>query len=152
MLEMANHVIVEGDKIAQNERVRAEVKDLEKAKQMGGDGNEEGVLRTAIQMVPGLKEPSLALRMAKQFMNRTESGAAMLRVSGLVKANHIQPGEIIGVDFTNEGIKGQFAVFEVSVNSTTGFTDLVIGQYENCLLYTSPSPRDRQKSRMPSSA
>ena len=25
-------------------------------------------------------------------------------------------------------------------------------QYINCLLYTSPSPRDRQKSRMPSSA
>ena len=28
---------------------------------------------------------------------------------------------------------------------------LVINFY-NCLLYTSPSPRDRQKSRMPSSA
>ena len=25
-------------------------------------------------------------------------------------------------------------------------------QIKNCLLYTSPSPRDRQKSRMPSSA
>ena len=25
-------------------------------------------------------------------------------------------------------------------------------QYYSCLLYTSPSPRDRQKSRMPSSA
>ena len=25
-------------------------------------------------------------------------------------------------------------------------------QYYDCLLYTSPSPRDRQKSRMPSSA
>ena len=25
-------------------------------------------------------------------------------------------------------------------------------EYEACLLYTSPSPRDRQKSRMPSSA
>ena len=25
-------------------------------------------------------------------------------------------------------------------------------EYEDCLLYTSPSPRDRQKSRMPSSA
>ena len=25
-------------------------------------------------------------------------------------------------------------------------------QFEVCLLYTSPSPRDRQKSRMPSSA
>ena len=28
----------------------------------------------------------------------------------------------------------------------------VTAQYESCLLYTSPSPRDRQKSRMPSSA
>ena len=27
-----------------------------------------------------------------------------------------------------------------------------IGFYVGCLLYTSPSPRDRQKSRMPSSA
>ena len=26
------------------------------------------------------------------------------------------------------------------------------GLFNNCLLYTSPSPRDRQKSRMPSSA
>ena len=26
------------------------------------------------------------------------------------------------------------------------------GLYNGCLLYTSPSPRDRQKSRMPSSA
>ena len=30
----------------------------------------------------------------------------------------------------------------------TGFSDYLI----SCLLYTSPSPRDRQKSRMPSSA
>ena len=28
----------------------------------------------------------------------------------------------------------------------------VMGQFITCLLYTSPSPRDRQKSRMPSSA
>ena len=28
----------------------------------------------------------------------------------------------------------------------------MIGQSIGCLLYTSPSPRDRQKSRMPSSA
>ena len=28
----------------------------------------------------------------------------------------------------------------------------LIAQAWNCLLYTSPSPRDRQKSRMPSSA
>ena len=28
----------------------------------------------------------------------------------------------------------------------------ISGELCNCLLYTSPSPRDRQKSRMPSSA
>ena len=39
-----------------------------------------------------------------------------------------------------------------------GFSGRVIGGEDNrkylntCLLYTSPSPRDRQKSRMPSSA
>ena len=31
-------------------------------------------------------------------------------------------------------------------------TELIIAQLLYCLLYTSPSPRDRQKSRMPSSA
>ena len=31
-------------------------------------------------------------------------------------------------------------------------TPFVLGAYKDCLLYTSPSPRDRQKSRMPSSA
>ena len=36
---------------------------------------------------------------------------------------------------------------EVRVGNTAA-----IALYERCLLYTSPSPRDRQKSRMPSSA
>ena len=31
-------------------------------------------------------------------------------------------------------------------------TPTLVQRYESCLLYTSPSPRDRQKSRMPSSA
>ena len=30
--------------------------------------------------------------------------------------------------------------------------DTILGECSDCLLYTSPSPRDRQKSRMPSSA
>ena len=32
------------------------------------------------------------------------------------------------------------------------FVDKKTGEVYNCLLYTSPSPRDREKSRMPSSA
>ena len=48
---------------------------------------------------------------------------------------------------------------EISVNSALiiGFIFVIIGwikglEFISCLLYTSPSPRDRQKSRMPSSA
>ena len=33
-----------------------------------------------------------------------------------------------------------------------GVPDWMLGHFRRCLLYTSPSPRDRQKSRMPSSA
>ena len=44
----------------------------------------------------------------------------------------------------------------VSIAQESQITDEYIKQWfekvDNCLLYTSPSPRDRQKSRMPSSA
>ena len=36
-------------------------------------------------------------------------------------------------------------------NTGVYFTEIPVDPY-TCLLYTSPSPRDRQKSRMPSSA
>ena len=35
---------------------------------------------------------------------------------------------------------------------TGGPIDVLTGDYLACLLYTSPSPRDRTRSRMPSSA
>ena len=38
------------------------------------------------------------------------------------------------------------------INSPGGLVTAGLGIYDTCLLYTSPSPRDRQKSRMPSSA
>ena len=46
---------------------------------------------------------------------------------------------------------------EIDPNSIIGYANLgnmlkTIGRVKDCLLYTSPSPRDRQKSRMPSSA
>ena len=37
-------------------------------------------------------------------------------------------------------------------NIDTAFAHDALGLIDICLLYTSPSPRDRQKSRMPSSA
>ena len=43
----------------------------------------------------------------------------------------------------------EFSEWSVNVNNQEGF-----GDYSSniCLLYTSPSPRDRTRSRMPSSA
>src|SRR5678810_135359 len=38
------------------------------------------------------------------------------------------------------------------VGSRNDKYDLPVKAFKTCLLYTSPSPRDRQKSRMPSSA
>ena len=56
--------------------------------------------------------------------------------------------------------KGEQATFvlpepEEGATVTAGFYSEFLdveGQGKTCLLYTSPSPRDRQKSRMPSSA
>ena len=42
--------------------------------------------------------------------------------------------------------------FRVHNKLTQKQLDELIVRSEGCLLYTSPSPRDRQKSRMPSSA
>ena len=55
---------------------------------------------------------------------------------------------------------GRYAIIENAALVTDGVhihwigphAELPAGDYRRCLLYTSPSPRDRQKSRMPSSA
>ena len=58
-----------------------------------------------------------------------------------------------------ERVSEAFTAFRSNLNhiqSLTDFSDTFDGFKDNvdkvCLLYTSPSPRDRQKSRMPSSA
>ena len=58
--------------------------------------------------------------------------------------NHVIAGNFIGVDFTGNAALGN-AGAGVRIVGSSG---TVIG----CLLYTSPSPRDRTRSRMPSSA
>ena len=55
-----------------------------------------------------------------------------------------QNGENIELD----SFKGKKVILEW----TNHDCPFVQRHYETCLLYTSPSPRDRQKSRMPSSA
>ena len=55
-----------------------------------------------------------------------------------------------GVYISDEDVK---AVLKYAVDTKRTIVDNTIRVIDmNCLLYTSPSPRDRQKSRMPSSA
>ena len=46
-------------------------------------------------------------------------------------------------------LQNRIEAMEQRVSDTS---DEMVNAYNICLLYTSPSPRDRQKSRMPSSA
>eukprot|EP01015_Nassula_variabilis_P022752 TRINITY_DN4205_c0_g1_i4.p1 TRINITY_DN4205_c0_g1~~TRINITY_DN4205_c0_g1_i4.p1 ORF type:complete len:198 (+),score=-0.13 TRINITY_DN4205_c0_g1_i4:64-657(+) len=59
----------------------------------------------------------------------------------------------------NKSVLGNFILQQLNVNpALIGFGipqrtySYIYGKSRDCLLYTSPSPRDRQKSRMPSSA
>ena len=52
----------------------------------------------------------------------------------------------------NNILDADTASFEGGVGTWVAVTNCVVTQSTTCLLYTSPSPRDRQKSRMPSSA
>ena len=57
------------------------------------------------------------------------------------------------VSYSRERPASEHVLLAVEVADTTvRFDRLVKGRLYACLLYTSPSPRDRQKSRMPSSA
>ena len=60
---------------------------------------------------------------------------------------------VTSVDFddTTDHYKSASALFSVTFDGTTT-DDISVHALHTCLLYTSPSPRDRQKSRMPSSA
>ena len=52
-----------------------------------------------------------------------------------------------------EIVEGDFKVDNNNLKNLKGLPKYISGDLHiNCLLYTSPSPRDRQKSRMPSSA
>ena len=55
-------------------------------------------------------------------------------------------------DWNEMGHYDQPAFIDYIQEQTGGQKVAYIGHSQGCLLYTSPSPRDRQKSRMPSSA
>ena len=70
--------------------------------------------------------------------------------SGTARVFSGADGSIINFIFEGDSTGDQFgfAVSDAGDVNGDGFDDVIVG----CLLYTSPSPRDRTRSRMPSSA
>ena len=80
---------------------------------------------------------------AKLIASRTRYGVQTTATSATATTSRTQGWHtVIGADPT-----ARFARWNVSASGATAAAD-----FRNCLLYTSPSPRDRTRSRMPSSA
>src|SRR5674476_1455832 len=82
---------------------------------------------------------------APQVPDDTKKVPLELWVKGFLM-NDSEMGENVEIE-TVTGRKEEGKLIEVNPYYTHDY-----GKFIPCLLYTSPSPRDRQKSRMPSSA
>ena len=97
------------------------------------------------------------LRPTNQVTVGSEVNGPVERV--LVDVNdRVTRGQVIAV-INTEIVDQQIAQSRANLNAARASLtqaratlDVDTAQLESCLLYTSPSPRDRQKSRMPSSA
>ena len=65
-----------------------------------------------------------------------------LKVASLFESGDYWDARYRAGDNSGEGSYGKFAKFKAQV----------LNQFVDCLLYTSPSPRDQRGTRMPSSA
>ena len=75
------------------------------------------------------------------------------QVSPGVNVSEIDLTTVIPAVSTTEGaIAGHFRWGPVDDRVLIDSEDTLVGLYQTCLLYTSPSPRDKRQSRMPSSA
>ena len=91
---------------------------------------------------PLIKDPDFRKKIARLEMEVRAVEVSELRILGSLSA-----GERPGAESSLLKLRGT----ELG-QAVTELTMQAIGYYAHCLLYTSPSPRDRTRSRMPSSA
>ena len=99
-----------------------------------------------------------------RLLNKTQMnfaygmGAAVVIIGALMKITHFQVGFLTGNLMLTIGLVTEAIIFALSAFDPPAedyaweevYPELAGGK--NCLLYTSPSPRDKRQSRMPSSA
>ena len=61
-------------------------------------------------------------------------------------------GPVLDVEFPAGKLPKILNALRIEAKNPAGQDIALTAEVQHCLLYTSPSPRDRQKSRMPSSA
>ena len=82
-----------------------------------------------------------------------EAGVVNRRGKWVAGNTHlVQVGDIPDRGPDTLKIIGHLQKLEKQAKKAGGQLHLLIGNHEYCLLYTSPSPRDKRQSRMPSSA
>ena len=64
----------------------------------------------------------------------------------------VTPEAVAQLDGAEHWPPGLFATLEITFGDALGLRLVVRNEGSDCLLYTSPSPRDKRQSRMPSSA
>ena len=137
--------------------------DVYKRQRQGGDeftvllpdiNNTEDVIMIAQKMLAELKQP---FSVAEQDYIATVSiGIAIYPEDGETSEDLIRNADLAMYQTKSQGKNG-YLEFTSAMNTTNGErlsleNDLRLALKKGCLLYTSPSPRDRTRSRMPSSA
>ena len=79
-------------------------------------------------------------------------GSGLGRTAAALTTFLNEHGKYEGFDVMKKGVDWCQRIHNEYPNFNFKYVPLGNDLYNNCLLYTSPSPRDRQKSRMPSSA
>ena len=97
----------------------------------------------AFQVSPGVNVSEVDLSTVVPAVSTTEGA-----IAGVFKWGPVDSRVLVD---SEETLVSRFQKPDGSLNPETFFTAANFLAY-GCLLYTSPSPRDRQKSRMPSSA
>ena len=114
-------------------------------------------------IMSALARAEVAINLSQGFPNFDCSPELIQLVNKHMQLGHNQYAPMPGVPTLREVIAQKIKLlYKVDIDPTheititTGATQAIYNSIQTivhpCLLYTSPSPRDRQKSRMPSSA